>query len=856
MASTKIQNLPLKAPIGAMKIPTGGFGDYSITVSSIGDFIIDTFNLATKDYVDNLLIEKEDRIDTTGGFLTPVSQNSSVPDTTNDVIDEVAQALLDRIEYVKDNFSAAPSHNELTGRSATGAHPSTSISHKSGTVYTYLQQNESDLNNLNNVVIPEINNSLATKQELIETGGALTPSPTQSTVPSLSHTGLNSAIQALLNRTEWVKNNNNVKSVNSKIGDVVLTPSDIATVGDNNLDATVSLTDVPELIDKNGVKDTNANAQAQALLNNIFWFDSNKMDTVESISELVSYQPKKDGTIVNLISYHEGLNRGGDLFIWRNDLSKSLHDGGYIIDPLISFPSLATFNTYYAPQNTGTGVWVRLNNKSDVYAEAYGIVKISDDPSAVWSCAAIQQAILKASVRSSTDYASKSARVMSGRYYTTNPIVLTQIDTFSARLPALIGGNGGSIYEVELIKTTENTVGVGYAGGDKDAVIYVSSGSTAGKSMYVYGENTRGFTLSRTTPNIGYGYFSYRSVMGYRGEIQSIGHAYNIYTDDCWMSSLGFLRSYQGLRGISIRGGTSNYGGPLYVDGAKEHGYDFYSLTYSNLLCACDGVGSSLADGGIAYDFSFARGVSGTFAVERHKGTEFYLHYTDGCSVSGRSFDTTPVTTAANKITVNGGSTFTFNEYNWKETFANAEMTAAEIAKYKLTNKPMFNGTSSINFENCILNDNFASSGYVAQLDSKFAGNVIDSAYINHAGLVVHTIALSNASFKRLCYVGASASIELISANCISTGYGDRYYSNALTLTEGTPNMIANPKQNRIAKSAISTNSAAPTNLWNLFQSGAISAASLQGYIDPQGWLCVRPSVSGNNLDYRFVIAT
>lgn len=267
MASTKIQNLPLKAPIGAMKIPTGGFGDYSITVSSIGDFIIDAFNLATKDYVDNILIEKEDRIDTTGGYLTPTSQNASIPDTTNDVIDEVAQALLDRIEYVKDNFSSAPSHNELVGRSATGAHPSTSISHKSGTVYTYLQQNESDLNNLNNVVVPEINNSLATKQELIETGEALTPVSTQSPVPSVSHTGLNSAIQALLNRTEWLKNNNSVKSVNNKTGDVVLTPSDIATTGTNKLNPTPSLVDVPELLDKNGVRDTNANAQAQALLN-------------------------------------------------------------------------------------------------------------------------------------------------------------------------------------------------------------------------------------------------------------------------------------------------------------------------------------------------------------------------------------------------------------------------------------------------------------------------------------------------------------------------------------------------------------------------------------------------------------
>lgn len=210
MASTKIQNLPLKAPIGAMKIPTGGFGDYSITVSSIGDFIIDAFNLATKDYVDTLLLEKEDRIDLTGGYLTPVSQNTNVPDTTNDVIDEVAQALLDRIEYVKDNFSSAPSHNELTGRSATGAHPSTSISHKSGTVYTYLQTNENDINQIKNVTIPNVNQDILGKQDVIESGGALTATAALSPVPSVSHVGLNTALQALLNRNSYYSNHSNL----------------------------------------------------------------------------------------------------------------------------------------------------------------------------------------------------------------------------------------------------------------------------------------------------------------------------------------------------------------------------------------------------------------------------------------------------------------------------------------------------------------------------------------------------------------------------------------------------------------------------------------------------------------------
>lgn len=210
MASTKIQNLPIKSPISSMKIPTGGFGDYSITVSGIGDFIIDHFNLATKEYVDTIVVDKEDKILTTGGNLVPVSQLSDVPDTNNETIDEVAQALLDRIEYVKDNFSSAPSHNELTGRSATGAHPSTSISHKSGTVYTYLQANETDINQIKNIDIPFINQQLLDKQDLIESGSALTATPSISPVPSVSHVGLNSALQALLNRTSYYSNHSNL----------------------------------------------------------------------------------------------------------------------------------------------------------------------------------------------------------------------------------------------------------------------------------------------------------------------------------------------------------------------------------------------------------------------------------------------------------------------------------------------------------------------------------------------------------------------------------------------------------------------------------------------------------------------
>lgn len=60
-----------------------------------------------------------------------------------------------------------------------------------------------------------------------------------------------------------------VKSVQGKTGDIVLTPSDIMSVGSRSLNETASDDIVPELLDENGTRDPSANAQAQALLNKI-----------------------------------------------------------------------------------------------------------------------------------------------------------------------------------------------------------------------------------------------------------------------------------------------------------------------------------------------------------------------------------------------------------------------------------------------------------------------------------------------------------------------------------------------------------------------------------------------------------
>lgn len=49
MSSKRIADLPVKNPTEAMKIPTGGFGDYAVTLKSISEWLISKYSLATKE---------------------------------------------------------------------------------------------------------------------------------------------------------------------------------------------------------------------------------------------------------------------------------------------------------------------------------------------------------------------------------------------------------------------------------------------------------------------------------------------------------------------------------------------------------------------------------------------------------------------------------------------------------------------------------------------------------------------------------------------------------------------------------------------------------------------------------------
>lgn len=63
MSSKRIADLPVKNPIDAMKIPTGGFGDYAITLKILSDWLVNKYSLATKEELANLEIILKEKIE-------------------------------------------------------------------------------------------------------------------------------------------------------------------------------------------------------------------------------------------------------------------------------------------------------------------------------------------------------------------------------------------------------------------------------------------------------------------------------------------------------------------------------------------------------------------------------------------------------------------------------------------------------------------------------------------------------------------------------------------------------------------------------------------------------------------------
>ncbi|WP_023270331.1 hypothetical protein [Acinetobacter gyllenbergii] len=551
---------------------------------------------------------------------------------------------------------------------------------------------------------------------------------------------------------------------------------------------------------------------------------------VASISELISIVPRVDGYVVDVISYHDGKNIGGDKFEWNASLSKTSHDGGYIIDPLIQLPLLSNFNTYYTPKNIGVGCWRRVPNESIIKAENYGL---STDSDAVWGCAAIQSALYKAASFSTP----KNVTIGAGTFRTTNPIIISKIHSAQGtsgyyRVPKLIGSGRGT---TEIIKTTNNSVGVGYLTSDVDAVIFCCPKIGDIYSMY---DEISGISVQRfgTIFNVGYGFYLRASIYGERKNLRALGGGTGYFQTDCWMSQVNNILAENNTDlGIGITSGTSVTGRNLYVTSCAGVGIDLAALTYSDLSVHTDGGGHGSPDGNYAIKGSLTHGVRLLASTEDHRGTEYYFTNSKGVVITGRSYNSQKLSSSGiPKIRIDYESNVIFQGYDWEKVFNNR--TQAEAQNYIF----MANlGTPNCDFSGCTFNNYFKDYVY-ALASGKLNRGKSSSSYREDDRVIRSKIGFIGTTYIKCAFIHDCGRIFIEKAITTNPSF-DRYFDFSAT---------------GIAKSAISTNSATPTKLSaSYYDAGVSGPMAIWGYVDLDGWLWVRLDVtSGNNLEYQFIL--
>lgn len=614
-----------------------------------------------------------------------------------------------------------------------------------------------------------------------------------------------------------------------------LEKTDVAIAGPNgtmNEQAQALLNRTEVLRNASGILDKSGKTQQQ--INDV------TVQKVETLADLIAKSPRGHGQVINVESYFTPNYAladpyiGGDKFIWQADVSKSLHDGGYVIDPSIPIPSLATFNTYHTAQNSTNGVWVRLSDSNDILAENYGM---SQSASAVWNCSCIQKALFKAA---STNH-HKRVMLPAGAYRTTNPIILSKY-TGSAqsgntyRVPALIGKGR---FATELAKVTKNTVGAGYQCGDIDAVV-VCSPKTG--EYQIFGEETGGFGLMRYAAEAldsGYGYFSMNAPYGNRYDMRmNRAGVYGYWQDNCWMSTVKQINAISCKNGVAIRGGTSVNGTNIYADTCSQIGIDLYGLTYSNLTVHADRCGgdTASANGYPAIRAKLTKGVAVTASIEHHRGADFEVKQSDGFVINaGRCIGvgSVPITAATSKVILEDCAVV-FNGFSWR--YALDGVTAGETGLYSFLTKT----GNSVTYEFNGCQGNAAWNDFPLQVsDSQYYGKKTYSGYSENNRIVTSRVSHNSATFKRWFYAGdASSRVRVLSA--VAEG-SDQYYDFTVPIVVG----------------GISTNPASPTTLTATRYASGVSSSGIdiQAYRNTtDGWVYIKPSASGANLVFNYVL--
>ncbi|WP_271043346.1 hypothetical protein [Pseudomonas sp. VB3] len=503
--------------------------------------------------------------------------------------------------------------------------------------------------------------------------------------------------------------------------------------------------------------------------------------------------------------------RGGGNFVYDPTIAKSKHNGGYIISPTVPITSsVASTPAFLAGTGetdpSGFGCLVRVTT-GDIWAEYFGLF---DDASYSWNCKSFNAAIKWADVVA-PDISPGMVSFMDGEFRTTDPIIIWRPNGQTGRIP---GFRGAGAYNSTIIKTTNNTTGAQYAPLNIDAAVIEIP--KTGDDLQIGGANSGGFSITKLSADrTGYGYYAARSYFGKRTDMFIKDFNQGFSSPGCWMQHLDMIWTLGCNVGFTLSG-TSNHGGNLYAGNSHEIGFDLSGLTYSNLSTACDGTGSQGTIPKIAYKLSGSHGITLTCGVEKAVGTEFSIAGSFGVTINGHSFGTGISTVTTRKLLITG-STVKFN-FDWNLSLGN--LTSDDKAFYpSLYTKDV---NSTLDFGVCNFGD--TDPRMPRTLDGRLLSNIGVSPYRNMDGNVTHQLLLSSSTFKKALYVGSSSRIKFVYGVCTDPAVDTSFEPSA-------------PLGHAV--STISTNSASPTDIGNLYIDGVASIGRLSGYM-AGGWLYLR----------------
>ena len=338
MADLRIADAPeiaLENITGNEKVPTGGYGNSAVTITNIGEFARTALSLATENYVSNAVGQKENNLVFTGTNLVPNATYAEIPQTNNSVLNSIHQDLLDRMEWIKNNVAVITDHQALTNRSAFNTHPSSSISHNgTSNVSIEIEELKNDVLTINTTTIPELENDIIGKQDVIVNDVNLSETSVFDNVPSTNNSALNSSLQSLVNRDKFI--DDKIKTGLPPVFDQAFAD----TIGGYPLDARLMLDDgdIVQSTITNNVNNPNLDMTGWEYENSTSRILDGSGKTqqeinngLESIADLATIPTPQTGTRVYVKSYHAGLKLGGGTFVY--DATKSnINDYGIIIN--------------------------------------------------------------------------------------------------------------------------------------------------------------------------------------------------------------------------------------------------------------------------------------------------------------------------------------------------------------------------------------------------------------------------------------------------------------------------------------------------------------------------------------------